>query len=156
MYVVGEGIEGRGPLQTGEGGRRPGEGPAPRFRIHVLFTTPEATKAALQHAEKLSEGLNAEIALILTPIVPYPLPLDQPPTSLDLAQEQICSAANSVEREVVGYILLCRDPVSTLEHALRPHSLVLIGARPRWGLSKTERLARALRRRGHDVILEPT
>jgi len=127
-----------------------------RFRIYVLFTTPEATKAALQHAEKLSAGLNAEIALILTPVVPYPLPLDEPPTSLDLAQEQIRSAANSVDHEVVGYILLCRDPLNTLEHALSPHSLLLIGLKTRWGLSKTERLARALRRRGHDVILRTT
>src|SRR5262245_41522219 len=99
MYAVGEDIE--GPR------RRPSEGPAPRLRIYVLFTTPEATKAALRHAEKLAAGLNAEIALILTPIVPYPLSLDQPPASLDVAREQIRSAANSVEHDVVGYILLC-------------------------------------------------
>src|SRR5574342_423232 len=81
-----------------------------RLRIHVIFTTPEETRAALQHAEELSAGLDGEIALILALIVPFPLPLDQPPTSLDLLQEQIRNLATSVDREVVGYILLCRDP----------------------------------------------
>lgn len=124
-----------------------------RLRINVIFTTPEETRAALQHAEKLSAGLDGKIVLILALIVPFPLPLDQPPTSLDLLQEQIRNLATSVDREVVGYILLCRDPLCMLDSALFPHSPVVIGLRKRWGFSKTERLARALRRRGHEVII---
>ena len=129
------------------------EGSSERLRIHVVFTTPTETREALRHAERLSAGLDSEIVLILTPIVPFPLPLDQPPTSLAFAQEQIHDLAQFVDRELLGYIYFCRDPLRMLESALRPHSLLVMGLCKRWFFSRSERLARALRRRGHEVVV---
>ena len=131
--------------------RAPKEG-SNRFRVYVLFTTPDETRAALQHAARLSKGLSGEIALIATPIVPFPLPLDQPPASLEFALTQIRDLAQSVDRDIVGYIYLCRDPLQMLDCVLRPHSLVVIGLQKGWHFSRIARLARALRRRGHHVV----
>jgi hypothetical protein len=126
--------------------------PSTRFRIHVLFTTFEDTRIALQHATRLASGLNAEVSLILAPIVPFPLPLDQPPTSVDFAQEQIGLLADSVEGDIEVAVYLCRDPDRLLAAVLPPHALIFIGAHGHWPFARSRRLARCLSRRGHQVI----
>jgi hypothetical protein len=127
-----------------------------RLRIHVLFTNPADTLAALQTAIAMASDLESEIALIVTQIVPFPLPLDNPPVRLDIAGNQIRRLAESVDLgavEVQGCIYLCRNPLETLIRKLPAHSLVVVGIRPRWPFGKLERLVRALRRNGHAVIL---
>ena len=152
------------PFQTvidGTGARlrlfNPGIHPQPaRLRIHVLFTNPVDTRAALNTAIGMATGLETEVALIVTQIVPFTLPLDNPPVPLDFASEQIRKLAESVSgcsNELQGYIYLCRNPIETLLRELPAHSLIVIGARPRWPFGKSKRLARALRRNGHEVIL---
>jgi hypothetical protein len=123
-----------------------------QLRIHVLFTGLEETRLALRRAEKLAAGLDARIALILTPVVPFPLPLDQPPTSVDFAQNQVDSLAATVDSPVEGFVYLCRDPLHMLSTVLPPHALLVIGTRSGWTFGRSKRLARALRRRGHQVI----
>jgi len=127
-----------------------------RLRIHVLFTNPADTRAALNTAIEMATELDSEIALIVTPIVPFPLPMENPPVPLEFASEQIRRLAESVRAggaELKGYIYLCRNPMETLIRELPAHSLVVIGVRPHWPFGKSKRLARALRRNGHEVIL---
>jgi len=127
-----------------------------RLRIHVLFTNAGDTRAALKTALGMATGLETEVALIVTQIVPFPLPLDKPPVPLDFASEQIRRLAESVSEggpELQGCIYLCRNPIETLLQELPAHSLIVIGVRPRWPFGKSKRLARALRRNGHEVIL---
>jgi hypothetical protein len=127
-----------------------------RLRIHVLFTNPGDTRAALNTAIEMACELEFEIALIVTQIVPFPLSLDDPPVPLDFASEQIRRLAESVSTgptELQGYIFLCRNPIETLVRELPARSLIVIGIRPRWPFGKSKRLARALRRSGHEVIL---
>jgi hypothetical protein len=126
-----------------------------QFQIHVVYTTPEETKAALQRAEQLSRGLDTRIVLILTPIVPFPLPLDQPPTPVEFFLDELQCISASMDREVISYIYFCRDPLRMIKSALRPHSLLVIGARSRWFLGRSQRLARSLRRCGHEVVVTP-
>ena len=126
-----------------------------QFQIHVIYTDPEETKAALARAEHLSSGLDTRLSLILTPIVPFPLSLDAPPAPVEFFLDRIRSISASIERDVVSYIYFCRDPLPMIKSALRPHSLLVIGARSRWFLSRSRRLARALRRCGHDVVVTP-
>ena len=131
--------------------RKPG-----RLRIHVLYTNPGDTAAALNTAIEMACELDSEIAVIVTRIVPFPLPLDDPPVPLDFASEQIrrlADSVSSVRTELQGYIYFCRNPIETLLRELPPRSLIVIGVRPRWPFGKSKRLARALRRVGHEVIL---
>jgi hypothetical protein len=131
-----------------ENERRPG-----RLRIHVVFTNPGDTRAALNTAVEMAGDLKSEIALIVPQIVPFPLPLDNPPVPLDFASDQIRRLAESIQGELKGYIYLCRNPIETLLQELPAHSLVVIGARLRWPFGKSKRLAKALRHHGHEVIL---
>jgi hypothetical protein len=127
-----------------------------RLRIHVLFTNPGDTLAALNAAIEMASELETEIALIVTQIVPFPLPLDDSPVPLDFASEQIrrlADSASSAHAELQGFIYFCRNPIETLLQELPARSLIVIGVRPHWPFGKSKRLARALRRHGHEVIL---
>jgi hypothetical protein len=127
-----------------------------RLRIHVLYTNPGDTREALNTAVEMACELESEIALIVTQIVPFPLPLDNPPVPLDFATEQIrrlADSASSARTDLQGFIYFCRNPIETLLRELPARSLIVIGVRPRWPFGKSKRLARALRRHGHEVIL---
>jgi len=123
------------------------------LRINVLFTTPRETQFALRRAAELSVGLNAEILLIVPQIVPFPLDLDNPPVPLDFASQQLRSLVESIDADLDGHIYLCRDRLQTFLHVLRTNSITVLGMKRRWFFSKAERLARALRRSGHQVIM---
>jgi hypothetical protein len=127
-----------------------------RLRIHVLFTNPGDTRAALNIAVEMASQLEFEIALIVTQIVPFPLSLDDPPVPLDFASEQIRRLAESVSTgptQLQGYIFFCRNRMEALLRELPARSLIVIGIRSRWRFGKSKRLAKALRRSGHEVIL---
>ena len=124
-----------------------------RLLINVLYTTPQETRFALKRATELSASLNAQIVLIVAQIVPFPLDLDAPPVAPDFASHQIRSLTEGIDVELAGRIYLCRDRRQTFLHVLRAQSVTVLGLRRRWFFSATERLARALRRGGHQVIL---
>jgi len=50
-------------------------------------------------------------------------------------------------------LYLCRDDMDTLNKILKPHSLVVVGGRTRFWPTQAQRLARRLRKSGHEVIL---
>jgi hypothetical protein len=95
-----------------------------RLRIHVLFTNLGDTRTALRTAIGMASELESEINLIVTQIVPFPLPLDHPPVPLDFASDQVRRLAESVYTgaiELLGCIYLCRNPMETLIQKLPAH-----------------------------------
>src|SRR5438552_15908418 len=54
-----------------------------RLNINVVFTSVNATLAALKAAGTLANHLAAHITLVVLQIVPYPLALTDPPVSLE-------------------------------------------------------------------------
>ena len=124
-----------------------------RLNIYVVSTSPEATGAALAEAGKFAESLGAQLTLLVTQIVPYPLPLDNPPVSAEFNERRFRALAvqNPIETRV--RVFLCRDKFTTLTSLLYPSSVVVIGGRRRrrWP-TRDERLAGKLRHAGHDVI----
>src|SRR5215831_10097659 len=55
----------------------------PSLHISVLFTSVEATLAALKRAGELAHSLGVRLTLLAPQMVPYPLPLESPPVLLD-------------------------------------------------------------------------
>ena len=49
-------------------------------------------------------------------------------------------------------LYLCRDQTEALRSVLKPHSLVVIGGNRGWWPTREKRLARQLRRAGHEVV----
>ncbi len=122
--------------------------------IHVIFTTPEATRAALQAAGTVAQCFKARIHFLVPQVVPMGFPLTRPPVSVAFAEQRALglvydcciTAATSIQ------IVLCGNRGQCLEKMLRPNSLVIIGSRKQWWRATEQRLARQLRSRGHSVI----
>jgi hypothetical protein len=127
------------------------------LNISVVFTSVESTIMALRKAGALATSLNAQITLLVTQIVPYPLPLESPPVLLDWNERRFHTIAAESPAETTVRIYLCRDGVETLKNSLPPKSLVVIGGRQVWWpFTREKRLAMQLRHAGHEVIYTKT
>jgi hypothetical protein len=128
-----------------------------RLNINVVFTSVDATLAALKAAGTLASHLAAHITLVVLQIVPYPLPLTSPPVPADWNERRFRVIADESSVETLIHMYLCRDRLETLMSVLNPRSLVVIGGRRRWWWPTPEKaIARTLRRAGHEVIFTET
>ena len=105
----------------------PSQARQPESRIYVIFTDEAGTKAALAAAAGLARGLDLSLELLAPQVVPYPLPLDEPPVSLDFVERVMARLLDRLEADVFVRILLCRDSDETLRNAVGPEALVIIG-----------------------------
>jgi len=137
---------------SGPGPELAGRQPGQKLEISVVYTSDDATAAALRSAGKLAGELDGRIALVVPQIVPYPLPLSSPPVLLGFNERRFAAVAAHSPVETRVQIYLCRDREVLLGDVLRPHSLVAVGGRRRWWFSAERRLARRLSREGHEVI----
>jgi hypothetical protein len=128
-----------------------------KLDISVVFTSVDATLAALKEAGRLlgnqAGSLGGRITLIVPQIVPYPLPLTSPPVLVDFNERRLRVIASKCRVETRVSIYLCRNPLETLQSVLKPHSLVVLGSRKRWWPTAEKRLAKKLRRFGHQVVV---
>lgn len=127
-----------------------------RLEVTVVFTSATPTIAALNKAGALADKLSARINMVVPQIVPYPLPLESPPVLLDFSERWFLEIARESPVETNVQIYLCRDRRETLKFVLAPRSLVVIGGRRRWWPTRDKKLARLLRRAGHEVIFTET
>jgi hypothetical protein len=127
----------------------------PGLHIVVVYTTLEGTLGALKSADGLAKDLNARVGLIVTEVVPFRLPLDEPRVSVEFLkerQDELVSKAGIESQEIRVQICLCRDHKHTLHKLLPPRSLVVIGGRRNWWSSREQRLETFLARLGHHVV----
>jgi len=129
---------------------------SPRLNIAVVFTSVTPTLAALRRAGELAARLSASITLLAPQVVPFPLPLTSPPVLLDFSEKRFLTIASESKVETMVRIYLCRDKWETLRTALSPHSLVVVGGRKRFWPTSEQRLAKRLRKAGHEVIFAET
>jgi len=127
-----------------------------RLNISVVFTTVDATLAALRAAATMANRLHARITLVVPEVVPFHLPLNEPPVVHDWNEKRfrVLAAESPVETTVRFY--LCRDRDETLAAVLKPHSVVVIGGKKRWWPTAENRMANRLRKLGHEVVLTET
>jgi len=123
-----------------------------RFEISVIFTSFVATAAALKMAGTLVKGLSAHIKLVVPQVVPYPLPLDNPPVLREFCERRLRDIANESPVDTTVLVYLCRNRLGTLRAVLKRGSIVVIGGCRRWWPTPEKSLARKMRRSGHEVI----
>lgn len=139
--------------ETGDPVRPNAEDREARLNISVIFTSLESTLSALKRAGALASSLGARITLLVPQVVPFPLPLESPPVLLDWNEKRFRVIANQSPVEMTVQIFLCRDRLETLASVLRAGSIVVVGAAKRWWPTADARLARKLRKAGHEVIV---
>jgi hypothetical protein len=125
-----------------------------KLNIAVVFTSVEATLAALKEAGALASSLGARITLFVPQVVPYALPLETPPVLIDFNEKRFRVIASESPVETSVQIYLCRDEFETLASVLSPRSLVVLGGRKRWWPTRERSLARKLHAVGHEVLFK--
>jgi hypothetical protein len=124
----------------------------PRPTITVISTSVQQTLAALKKAEALANDLNGRIALVVPQVVPYPRPLASLPAMQDWNESRFREFINQSSVETTVQVYPCRDPLEAVNAVLSPRSIVVLGGAKRFWPTLEERLARILRRSGHEVI----
>jgi hypothetical protein len=140
------------PDQTVESPTATGADGDSKLEVFVLFTNPTATLTALSMADRLTRELGCRLRLLMPYEVPCTLPLTERAIPAGLLEDQLDALAPMSPADISAHVLLCRDKLRTLRLLLKPHSLLLIGGRKRWWPTKEERLARTLKKDGHEVI----
>lgn len=131
-----------------------GVGPG-RLEVNVIFTDPLATAAALKTAGSLARDLGACIRVRAPIAVPYALPLDRPPVSVNFIEKLLSDLVCRLDLDAFEpsvHLYLCRDQVETLLRVLSPNSLVVIGGRKHWWPTAERGAAKAMRSKGHRVV----
>jgi hypothetical protein len=126
------------------------------LEVAVVFTSVAATLTALRRAAVLAQTLGARITLLVPQVVPYPLPLESPPVLLDFSERRFRVIAAETQVQTTVRIYLCRDRLEALKSALALRSLVVLGGAKQWWPGPEKRLARQLRRAGHEVVYTET
>jgi hypothetical protein len=129
---------------------------AAQLNVTVLFTSVEGTLAALRMAGTLANKLGGRITIMVPEVVPYSLPLNEPPVLHDWNEKRFRVLAEQSPVETSVRFYLCRDQDEMLAKRLKPHSLVVLGGKKYWWPTRESRLARRLRKLGHEVILTET
>ncbi len=132
------------------------EGSEQSLNISVVFTSVNATLAALQEAAALACSLGARITLVVPQVVPYPLPLESPPVLVEFNEKLFRAIAVESPVETSVQIFLCRDRLETLTSVLKPGAIVIVGGRKHWWPTKEKTLSRRLGRAGYEVIFKET
>ena len=121
-------------VKTGKGfPERPEADEKSKININVIFTSVDATIAALKTAGTLAQDLNARITFLVPVVVPYSLQLTRPPVPVDFQEKRFREIASECAAEIHVQLYMCRDPLQTLKTVLRPHSLVIVGAHKHFG-----------------------
>jgi hypothetical protein len=150
QFLVGNGTLSHGTtLPASPPGTNESEG---KLEITVIFTSADATLAAIDRAGALLRGLNCHISLVAAQSVPYPLPLERPPVLLGFNKQRLVDIASESPVDTTVHLYLCRWRSETLASALKPGTVVFIGGRKRWWPTWEKSLARKLRRTGFTVI----
>jgi hypothetical protein len=123
----------------------------PDAPIFVLFTSVNLTQKAIQKAREIAGPLGAQIAVIVLQVVPYPLPLDEPPAPFEFIVRRFKELLGESQKPTSIQAFICRDPVEALKRILDPNAAVFIGVKAKWFPSHDERLARKLSCAGYDV-----
>lgn len=128
-----------------------------RLNIYVIFTSVRSTLVSLKAAGQLAHSLDARIMLVVPQVVPWPLPLERGPVSIEFNENRFRVMAGESQVETSVHMYLCRDKFQTLSSVLPPGSIVVLGGPRRLGWPTTDQaLARNLRRAGFEVIFKET
>jgi hypothetical protein len=121
--------------------------------VNVIFTTEDATIAALRVAATLGRACNASVQLI-APQAPIAIVDGDVLAANSPVHSDAFAARLAREIDVRVQVLVCvtRSVAAVARTLLRRHSLVVIGGRRSWLPTREERLRRALEAQGHFVL----
>jgi hypothetical protein len=130
--------------------------PDPGTPVFVVFTSMSRTLKAMEKAREIARFVGTNIEVVAVQVVPFPLPLERPPVSLEFIFRRFEAMAAGFPQKFRISTYLCRDPMEAYKRILNRNCLVVIGVKKSWMAGPQERLARKLRRAGYRVVIVKT
>ena len=122
------------------------------LQVVIPYRAAHLTRAALRYATSLASDLNAQIRLIDVYVVPYGVPLDEPPVNPKHLTRKLRQLAQESEVPISAEVVYARDWEQGFRRALAPGSLVLMAIKRSWWQTSDKRFAARLRKLGHQVV----
>lgn len=122
------------------------------LQVVIPHRAAHLTRAALKYAASLSKDLDARIRLIDVYVVPYGVPLDEPPVNPKHLSRRLRQLAQETEVPVSAEVVYARDWEQGFRRSLAPGSLVLMAIKRAWWRTSEKRFAARLRKLGHQVV----
>jgi len=122
------------------------------LQVVIPHRTAQLTRAALKYAASLASDLNARIRLIDVYVVPYGVPLDEPPVNPKHLGRKLRQLVQESAVPVSAEVVYARDWEQGFRRSLAPGSLVLMAIKRSWWRTSDKRFAARLRKLGHQVV----
>jgi hypothetical protein len=134
-----------------------GQTPSMSFDVEpeviVIFTSDKGTQAALRAAAQVARAGGKGMLLVIPEMVSFSLAYENPPIAVDHLVQRLWPCISALGLAMRVQVILCNDEISALERMLKSPSLIFLGGSAgRWWPTEEHRLARSLRRQGHEVI----
>jgi hypothetical protein len=134
--------------------RKPSDYTTEVLWVVVPYTTPELTRAALRHSGVCSD-LDVHVCLVDIQVVPFPCSLDHAPINKEYSQRRLERLLSESALPGEASVVYTRDWLQGFRRVLGPQSLIVIATTKRWWPTREQKLARALTKAGHQVMLLP-
>jgi hypothetical protein len=122
-----------------------------RLEINVIYNGMRTTCEALREASRLAGELQAAVRILVPVVVPLAFRLDRPPVAHAWTERRVQEVAAACEVETRVQVCYCRERIEALGSLLAPGSHVMLAGRAGWWRRDARRLARDIRRLGHQV-----
>ena len=129
------------------------DGDQAAMQFAVIHSERSITAAVLARAADLVSGLHASILLLAVHTVPFPASFASASASHAHLVAEVADLAAECPLPVTPHVVMARYREEGFRWVLQSESTVLVGARKRPWQTHEERLARALAKDGHKVIL---
>jgi hypothetical protein len=130
--------------------------PPRRRTVHVLATSPEATRSALLSAKRLSAGVDAQIKLLLPRVQSIVAPFDPSTSERAALVEAYRRLAASLDLDPIILFCVCYRIEDVVHQMIGRSAPIIIGARLRaWWPSRERRLVNRLSADGYTVVVVP-
>jgi len=130
----------------------PSEDATRTLSVVVPYITSELTSAALRHSAVCTD-LDVRVSLVDIQTIPFPCPLSQPPIDKSHAERRLRKLLKDSGLAGDASIVYTRDWLNGFRKVLGPRSLIVMATKSRWWPTREKRLARALTKAGHHVML---
>ena len=125
--------------------------------VSVVYTGFTETLCAARVGAALATKMGVPLRVVHFRAVPRQLDLDRPDGLSPIESEEFTTRLLEEGISARARVYLCRDEMTSIPYAFKPHSIVVIGGHHSWLPTHIERWRHALEDSGHFVVLvEPS
>jgi len=121
--------------------------------VSVIYTGFDETLRAARVGASLATKMGVPLRVVHFRRVQRPLNVDRPDGLSPIESEAFAGRLLHEGISTRARVYLCRDEITIIPYAFKPHSIVVVGGHHSWLPTRIERWRHALEEAGHFVVL---